>query len=55
MDQTLICIGCQDEFVFTERDQEFYAEQDPPYTPPKRCKTCRDKKKAERKAQGLDK
>lgn len=52
MDQTLVCVGCQDEFEFTERDQEFYEEKG--YTPPKRCKTCRAKKKAERAEQGLD-
>lgn len=46
-DKTIKCVDCGTEFVFTARDQEFYAEKG--FTnEPKRCKPCRDKKKAEK-------
>lgn len=46
-DKTIKCVDCGVEFVFTARDQEFYQEKG--FTnEPKRCRTCRDKKKAER-------
>ena len=46
-DKTIKCVDCGTEFVFTARDQEFYQEKG--FTnEPKRCKACRDKKKAER-------
>lgn len=38
------CIDCQQDFEHTERDQEFYKERE--FTPPKRCRSCRNKKKA---------
>lgn len=37
------CVDCGDEFEYSERDQAFY--QDRQFTPPKRCKVCRIKKK----------
>jgi hypothetical protein len=43
-DQTLNCCDCPNTFLFTPRDQEFFAQQG--WTPPRRCKTCRDQKKA---------
>ncbi len=48
-DKTLICEECGQEFVFTAGEQEFYKEKvfD---NEPKRCKDCRDKKKAERRS-----
>lgn len=46
-DKTIKCVDCGTEFVFTARDQEFYAEKGFK-NEPKRCKPCRDKKKAER-------
>ena len=47
-DKTIKCVDCGTEFVFTARDQEFYAEKG--FTnEPKRCKACRDKKKAEKR------
>lgn len=46
-DKTIKCIDCGTEFVFTSRDQEFYKEQGF-NNEPKRCKQCRDKKKAEK-------
>jgi len=46
-DKTIKCVDCGDEFVFTARDQAFYHEQG--FTnEPKRCKSCRDKRKKER-------
>ena len=49
-DKTIKCVDCGCEFVFTARDQEFYKEKG--FTnEPKRCKPCRDKKKAERQNQ----
>ncbi len=46
-DKKITCVDCGEEFVFTARDQEFYAEKGF-NNEPKRCKACRDKKKAER-------
>ena len=44
-DKTIKCVDCGTEFVFTARDQAFYAEKG--FTnEPKRCKPCRDVKKA---------
>lgn len=46
-DKTIKCIDCGAEFTFTARDQEFYKEKG--FTnEPKRCKACRDKRKAEK-------
>lgn len=46
-DKTIKCVDCGAEFLFTVRDQEFYAEKG--FTnEPKRCKACRDKKKAQK-------
>lgn len=43
-DKTITCVDCGAEFVFTVRDQEFYAEKG--FTnEPKRCKACREAKK----------
>jgi len=40
------CIGCGKNFIFTTRDQDFYAEKG--YSDPKRCYSCRKAKKLER-------
>lgn len=47
-DKTITCVDCNSEFVFTARDQAFYQEQGF-NNEPKRCKSCRDKKKAEKR------
>lgn len=44
-DKTLVCKDCGKEFVFTAGEQEFYAEKGLT-NEPKRCKECRDAKKA---------
>lgn len=43
-DTELTCQDCQTTFMFTEKEQAFYEEKG--FTPPKRCKPCRDAKKA---------
>ncbi len=43
-DETLTCRDCGEEFVFTARDQEFFAEKG--FTnKPTRCKSCRNARK----------
>jgi CxxC-x17-CxxC domain-containing protein len=44
-DKNLTCSDCGEQFVFTERDQEFYAQRG--FTEPKRCASCRAIKKAQ--------
>ena len=44
-DKTLTCKDCGAEFLFTEREQEFYAERGF-QNEPSRCKTCRDARKS---------
>lgn len=38
-DQEIKCAerGCEEVINFTERDQEFYADHNPPWPAPKRC------------------
>ena len=43
-DKTLTCKECGKEFVFTVRDQEFYAEKGFDHEP-QRCRECRIAKK----------
>ena len=47
-DKTMKCCDCGAEFIFSARDQEFYAEKGF-QNEPKRCKPCRDAKKAEKR------
>ena len=51
-DKTLTCADCGQEFVFTAREQEFYAQKG--FTDPRRCPSCRQSRKAARAAQGGD-
>lgn len=47
-DKTLTCVDCGVEFVFTQGEQEFYAEKG--FTnEPKRCPDCRKQKKQQRR------
>ena len=49
-DKIIVCKDCGKEFTFTAGEQEFYAEKG--FTnEPKRCKACRDKRKAEKRNQ----
>lgn len=43
-DQYLRCCDCGRDFVFSVRDQEFFKSKG--FNPPRRCKPCRDLKKA---------
>ena len=46
-DKTIKCMDCGEEFLFTANEQKFYQEKG--FTnEPKRCKVCRDKRKAEK-------
>lgn len=52
-DKNMTCAGCRKDFIFTENDQEFYSKQidkktGQPWTPPKRCKDCRELAKKEK-------
>ncbi len=47
-DKKITCQDCGKEFVFTAGEQAFYKEKGLENAP-KRCKECRDKRKAERK------
>ncbi len=46
-DKTLVCQDCGNEFVFTAGEQAFYKEKGLD-NEPKRCKECRNKRKAAR-------
>ena len=43
-DQTINCRDCKQPFVFTVGEQKFFAERQ--FTPPTRCKACRQARKA---------
>ena len=45
-DRTIVCVDCGAEFAFTADEQQRFAERG--FTnEPKRCKTCRDARKAQ--------
>ncbi len=43
-DLEITCTECGNPFPFTEREQEYYKERN--LTHPKRCKPCRDSRRA---------
>ncbi len=45
-DQEITCEDCSSVFTFTESEQEFYASKN--LSAPKRCKACRQARKAQR-------
>jgi len=45
-DKVMTCADCRQDFVFTARDQEFYADRG--FTEPRRCPSCRASRKAAR-------
>ena len=50
-DKTIVCADCGQEFTFTASEQAFYAEKG--FTDsPKRCKACRQARKAQRNSGG---
>ena len=50
-DETLRCRDCGEDFVFTAREQEFYAEKGFA-NKPVRCKNCRNARKGQRDGGG---
>ena len=46
-DKTLTCKGCEAEFTFSTRDQQFYAEKGFE-NEPQRCRDCRAQRKTTR-------
>lgn len=49
--QTLVCVDCQQPFLFSAAEQAFYAERGS--RRPERCPDCRAKRRAERNAEAL--
>lgn len=49
-EQMLTCADCSTTFPFTESEQAFYAEKG--FSPPRRCRACRDAAKAARNQGG---
>jgi CxxC-x17-CxxC domain-containing protein len=45
-DKTLTCADCSQQFVFTESEQQFYADRG--FSEPRRCASCRAARKAQR-------
>jgi len=45
-DKVLTCADCGQEFVFSAREQEFYASRQ--FSEPRRCGSCRASRKASR-------
>lgn len=43
-DKLVTCVDCGAQFTFSARDQAFYQERG--YQAPRRCRTCRDKRKS---------
>lgn len=49
-DMEIVCVDCKKPFIFEAGEQKFFAEKG--FTPPKRCKPCRDERKAQRNGGG---
>lgn len=49
-DQQMRCTDCGEGYVWSASEQEFYKTKG--YEPPKRCKPCRQAKKAQRNESG---
>ena len=45
-EQSITCADCGTPFAFSASEQQFYAEKG--FSPPRRCRTCRDAAKAAR-------
>jgi CxxC-x17-CxxC domain-containing protein len=45
-DKILVCADCNEQFVFTASEQDFYAQRG--FSDPKRCGACRTARKAAR-------
>ena len=42
-DETIKCVGCKQDFIFTEGEQKFFETNN--FSKPKRCKPCREERK----------
>jgi CxxC-x17-CxxC domain-containing protein len=52
-DRAISCADCGEEFTFSAGEQEFYAQRG--FTePPKRCPSCRARRKAQRNGPGFE-
>lgn len=49
-DDVINCADCRTDFVFSQSEAAFYESKG--LTKPKRCKPCRDKRKAAKAAEG---
>ena len=49
-DQSIQCADCGTQFAFSASEQAFYAEKG--FSPPRRCKSCRDAAKQNRTGGG---
>lgn len=49
-DEVINCADCRTDFTFTESEATFFASKG--LTKPKRCKGCREKRKAAKAAEG---
>lgn len=49
-DETIRCADCARDFTFTVKEQDFFSERG--FTPPKRCRDCRQAKKDQRGGSG---
>lgn len=49
-DQEISCKDCKTLFTFTAGEQAFFADRQ--FTPPARCKGCREIRKAQKEADG---
>jgi len=45
-DKTLVCQDCNQQFVFSASEQQFYADRQ--FSEPRRCPSCRAARKAQR-------
>lgn len=45
-DIKLTCVGCKKEFLFPVHEQKFFEKNG--FTPPKRCRACRSKRRQEK-------
>ncbi len=49
-DVNITCVQCNTDFVFSEKDQEFFYQRN--MMPPQRCTNCRGKKSAKKEKSG---
>ena len=49
-DKTLECVECKQSFVWTGGERDFYEKSG--FSEPKRCRPCREARKAKKNGQG---